>query len=93
MAKINGKALTEKGVVKAQVRNGIVEREMKALASNDLKGYDRVENKNVMVKEYVSENGVVYATLTLTVSNKHPLDLAPKTTKKKVEKETFEIGD
>ena len=92
MAKINVNGLTEKGIVKTQVRESIAKRETNAFDMNSLKNYDRVENKNVFVKEYETENGSIYATWTLTISNKHPLELAPKKrTNKKVEKETYEI--
>lgn len=92
MARINVKGLTEKGVVRTQIREAIAQKESNAFNTNSLKGYDRVENKNVFTKEYETENGTIYATWTLTVSTKHPLDLAPKKkTTKKVENETFEI--
>lgn len=94
MARINVKGLTDKGVVKTTIREAIAQKEVMALDTNALKGYSKVENKNVFTKEYETENGSIYATWTLTISNKHPLDLAPKkSTHKKVEKETFEIGD
>lgn len=93
MAKISCKALTEKGVVKTQVRKDLVERETKAFNLNELKGYDRVENKGIFVKEYASENGSVYATWTLTISQNDPTVEKPKATKKKTssENESFEI--
>lgn len=94
MAKINVNGLTEKGIVRTAIREAIAQKETNSLATNTLKDYDKVENKNVFVKEYQTANGSVYATWTLTISNKHPLELAPKkSTHKKVEKETFEIGD
>lgn len=92
MAKINVKGLTEKGVVKTQIREAIAQKESNAFDTNSLKDYDRVENKNVFTKEYETENGTIYATWTLTISNKHPLQLAPKKkATKKIENETFEI--
>lgn len=94
MARINGNALTDKGVVKTQVRNGVAEKETKAFLNNNLKEYEKVQDKNIFVKEYESTNGTVYATWTLTVSNKHPQELAPKKkATKKVETETFEIEE
>lgn len=91
MAKINGIVLTEKGVVKTAVRKGIVEKEMRGLEIN---GFERVEEKATLVKEYVDNKGnVIYATLTLTVSTNDPRVEKPKkakTTKSK-EKETFDI--
>ena len=93
MAKINGVVLTEKGVVKTAVRKGIVEKEMKNLENN---GFERVEEKAILVKEYTDLKGnVIYATLTLTVSTVDPRIEKPKkakTTKSK-EKETFDIEE
>ena len=95
MAKINGKALTEKGVVKTAVRNGIAERETQAFGVNNLKEYSKVEDKNIYVKSFTDADGKqVYATWTLTVSTKHPLELAPKkSTKKSKDPETFVIEE
>ena len=93
MAKINGVVLTEKGVVKTAVRKGIVEREMKNLENN---GFERVEEKATLVKEYVDLKGnVIYATLTLTVSTTDPRIEKPKKAKatKSKEKETFDIEE
>lgn len=92
MAKINVNGLTEKGIVKTAIREEIAKKETIALELNEQKGFDKIENKNIFVKEYKTNNGSVYATWTLTISNKHPLELAPKKrSAKKVEKETFEI--
>lgn len=93
MAKINGVVLTDKGVVKTAVRKGIVEKEMRNLENN---GFDRVEEKAILVKEYTDLKGnVIYATLTLTVSTVDPRIEKPKKAKatKSKEKETFEIEE
>lgn len=93
MAKINGVVLTEKGVVKTAVRKGIVEREMKNLEIN---GFERVEEKATLVKEYTDLKGnVIFATLTLTVSTTDPRIEKPKKAKatKSKEKETFDIEE
>jgi hypothetical protein len=93
MAKINGIVLTDKGVVKTAVRKGIVEKEMKNLEIN---GFERVEEKATLVKEYVDLKGnVIYATLTLTVSTNDPRVEKPKKAKtsKVKEKETFDIEE
>ena len=93
MARIKGVALTEKGVVKTPVRKGIVEKELKDLSIN---GFERVENKAILVKEYEDNNGkIVYATLTLTVSTNDPRVEKPKGQKTSKEKvvETFEIEE
>lgn len=91
MKKINGNILTEKGMVKTEVRKGIVESEEKAILNL---GFEKVDNKAIYTREYVDNNGkIAYATLELRVSNTNPRDLAPKTRKKSStkEKETFEI--
>lgn len=93
MAKINGVVLTEKGVVKTAVRKGIVEKEMKNLENN---GFERVEEKATLVKEYTDLKGnVIFATLTLTVSTTDPRIEKPKKAKatKSKEKETFDIEE
>lgn len=93
MAKINGIVLTEKGVVKTAVRRGVVEKEMRGLENN---GFERVEEKATLVKEYVDNKGnVIYATLTLTVSTTDPRVAKPKKAKAPKEKvaETFEIEE
>lgn len=69
MAKINGNVLTEKGVLKAKVRNAIAEKELDAFKNNELVNYEKTEKGSVMFKEYEDENGnKVYATYTLTIS-------------------------
>lgn len=93
MAKISGVVLTDKGVVKTAVRKGIVEKEMKNLENN---GFERVEEKAILVKEFTDLKGnVIYATLTLTVSTVDPRVEKPKKAKtsKVKEKETFEIEE
>lgn len=94
MAKINGVALTEKGVVKTAVRTGIVEKEMKAF-ENAMVGYERAEKGAVMFKTYEDKNGnIIYATYTLTVSTSNPNAEKSKATKKVAkEPETFEIEE
>ena len=87
MAQIKGIALTEKGVVKTAVRNGIVESQALKIESM---GFERVENKNVFYKEYVdSKKNVVYATITLSVGTSNPAIAKSKATKV----ETFSIED
>lgn len=93
MAKIKGQALTENGVVKTQVRQAIATSEItkieSAIANN---GYEKLEGKNVLVKEYASENGSVYVALTMTISEKDPLTKAPKKkSSKKQNNDTFVI--
>ena len=59
MTKVKGIMLTEKGVVKKVVRDNIASIESKKIASL---GYEKVENKNVLVNEYVDTSGnMVYA--------------------------------
>lgn len=92
MAQIKGIALTEKGIVKTAVRNGIVESQTLKIESI---GFERVENKNIFYKEYVDNKGnVIYATITLTVGTSNPTIEKPKATKSKSKKvETFSIED
>lgn len=92
MAQIKGIALTEKGVVKTAVRNGVVESQALKIESM---GFERVENKNIFYKEYVDNKGnVIYATITLTVGTSNPAIEKPKATKSKSKKvETFSIED
>ena len=61
-----------------------------------INGFERVENKAILVKEYEDNNGnIVYATLTLTVSTNDPRVEKPKGQKTSKEKvvETFEIEE
>ena len=92
MAQIKGIALTEKGVVKTAVRNGIIESQAPKIESMH---FERVENKNIFYKEYVDNKGnVVYATITLTVGTSNPTIEKQKATKNKSKKvETFSIED
>lgn len=92
MAQIKGIALTEKGVVKTGVRNGIVESQALKIESM---GFERVENKNIFYKEYVdNKENVVYATITLTIGTSNPTIEKPKAIKSKSKKvETFSIED
>ena len=92
MAQIKGIALTEKGVVKTAVRNGIIEMHAPKIESMS---FERVENKNIFYKEYVDSKGnVVYATITLTVGTSNPTIEKSKATKSKSKKvETFSIED
>lgn len=92
MKRINGNALTEKSVLKAQVRNVIKEKDTAELEPvlADL-GYDYVADKNAYVQTRVDENGVeVYTVLTMTVSTKHPSNLAERKAKPKA-KATEEV--
>ena len=92
MAQIKGIALTEKGVVKTAVRNGIIESQTPKIESIN---FERVENKNIFYKEYVDNKGnIIYVTITLTVGTSNPTIEKPKTTKSKSKKvETFSIED
>ena len=85
MKRINGIALTEKGVLKAQVRNAIKDKEVGYLTPNlEDMGYEYVESKNCYVQTRVDQNGTeVYTVLTMTVSTKHPLNLAERKAKPK----------
>ena len=92
MAQIKGIALTEKGVVKTAVRNGIIENQASKIESMK---FERVEDKNIFYKEYADSKGnVLYATITLTVGTSNPTIKKPKATKSKSKKvETFSIED
>lgn len=85
MKQIKGIALTEKGVLKAQVRNAIKDIDNAELENvlTDL-GYDYVADKNAYVQTRVDSNGTeVYTVLTMTVTTKHPTDLAERKAKPK----------
>lgn len=85
MKKINGIALTEKGVLKNAVRTAIKEKDTAVLvdALADL-GFEYVEDKNAFALTRVDENGSnVYTVLTMTISTKHPSDLAERKSKPK----------
>lgn len=91
MIKINGNALTDKGVVKTKARELVVGNETKDIVKC---GYERVDDKNLYVKEYQDEAGhAFYATIELRVSTTHPSNLAPKKSSKKKSNnaEKFEI--
>lgn len=93
MKQIKGNALTEKGVLKAQVRDTIKTIDSKELSSNleDL-GYEYIPNKNAYVLTRVDTNGNnVYTILSMTVSTKHPTELAEKKSKPKAKAEVVEI--
>ena len=92
MAQIKGIALTEKGVVKTGVRNGIVESQAPKIESIN---FERVENKNIFYKEYVDSKGnVIYATITLTIGTSNPMYAKRKITKNESNKlEAFLIED
>lgn len=89
MKKINGIALTEKGVLKNAVRTAIKEKDTAVLvdALTDL-GFEYVEDKNAFALTRVDENGSnVYTVLTMTISTKHPSDLAERKSKPKASTE------
>lgn len=89
--KINGNALTEKGIVKTKVRELVVGNETQDIVAC---GYEKVDNKSVYVKEYTDGTGhTFYATIELKVSATHPSQLTPKKSSKKkaTNTETFEI--
>ena len=85
MKQIKGIALTEKGVLKAQVRNAIKDKEITHLTPALAEmGYEYVESKNCYVQTRVDSNGTeVYSVLTLTISTKHPTNLAERKAKPK----------
>ena len=95
MAKINGIVLTEKKALKPMVRCAIASKELGAFATNSLVDFNKVENKNVMYKEYVDNKGnKVYATFTLTIGTTDPSVEKPKATKKaSKDTETFSIDE
>lgn len=93
MKKINGIALTEKGVLKTAVRNAI-----KSKDNADLEpvlteiGFDYVEDKNAYVMTREDQNGnLVHTVLTMTISTKHPSDLAERKPKAKKPTESQEV--
>lgn len=89
MAKqLKGIALTEKGSLKQQVRQGATEYVYNMLAK--VNGVETVEDKkNVLVVEFEDKNGTTFYTqITLTTSLTHPSNKAEKkSSHKKVEKE------
>ena len=89
MKKINGIAITEKGVLKNAVRTSIKAKDTAILvdALADL-GFEFVEDKNAYVLTRVDNNETpVYTILTMTISTKHPSDLAERKSKPKASKE------
>lgn len=93
MKHINGIALTEKGVLKTAVRNAIKSKDNAELEPvlTEL-GYTYVEDKNAYVLEREDNNGnLVYTVLTMTISTKHPSDLAERKPKAKKPSESQEV--
>lgn len=93
MKHINGIALTEKGVLKTAVRNAIKSKDNAELEPvlNEL-GFEYVEDKNAYVMAREDQNGnLVYTVLTMTISTKHPSDLAERKPKAKKQTESQEV--
>lgn len=93
MKKINGIALTEKNVLKTAVRNAIKSKDNTELnpALTEL-GYEFVEDKNAYVLTREDQNGnLVHTVLTMTISTKHPSDLAERKPKAKKSTENQEV--
>lgn len=86
MKKINGIALTEKGVVKTQVREIATDLVVKTMEG--VEGFEYFEHEKAWALPVKDKNGnIVYATLTLTVGTKAPNEKAkrkPRTPKEKV---------
>ena len=93
MKKINGIALTEKGVLKTAVRNAIKSKDNAELEMVLAElGYTYVEDKNAYVVTREDNNGnAVYTVLTMTISTKHPSDLAERQPKAKKPTESQEV--
>ena len=94
MAKMNEiSILTEKGVLKAHVRNQIKTNDYNKLVEVLAElGYEPVKEKNAFAKARQDKDGnVVYTTLTMAVSTKHPSELAEKKSKPKAKAEIEEI--
>lgn len=95
MKTIKGNALTEKNVLKTAVRNAIKAKDTAELETvmSDL-GYDYVAEKNAYVQTREDAHGnQVHTVLTMTISTKHPSDLAerkPKA-KKSADTDTVEV--
>lgn len=86
MAKISEmNVLTEKGVLKNNVRASVKEHDSKKVADTlNTLGFEYVADKNAYVKTRVDMNGVeIYTVLTMTVTTKHPSDLAERKPKAK----------
>ena len=94
MKQIKGIALTEKSVLKNAVRNSIKEIDNASLEPvlEDL-GYEYVADKNAYVQTRVDQNGnLVHTVLTMTITTKHPNDLAERKPKAKAKStESVEI--
>lgn len=93
MKHINGIALTEKGVLKTAVRNAIKSKDSAELENVLLElGYTYVENKNayVLTRED-NEDNAVYTVLTMTITTKHPSELAERKPKAKKSTESQEV--
>lgn len=93
MKKINGIALTEKGVLKTAVRNAIKSKDNAELEMVLAElGYTYVEDKNAYVVTREDNNGnLVHTVLTMTISTKHPSDLAERKPKAKKPTESQEV--
>ena len=86
MAKISEmNVLTDKGVLKNGVRTAIKDNDSGKIATalEDL-GYEYVADKNAYVKTRYDVNGVaIHTVLTMTVTTKHPSELAERKPKAK----------
>jgi hypothetical protein len=93
MKHINGIALTEKGVLKTAVRNAIKSKDNAELEPVLTEiGFDYVEDKNAYVLAREDNNGnAVYTVLTMTISTKHPSELAERKPKAKKPTESQEV--
>lgn len=93
MKHINGIALTEKGVLKTAVRNAIKSKDNAELEPVLTEiGFDYVEDKNAYVLVREDNNGnAVYTVLTMTISTKHPSELAERKPKAKKPTENQEV--
>lgn len=86
MAKISEmNVLTEKGVLKNNVRASVKAHDSEKVADTlNTLGFEYVADKNAYVKTRVDMNGVeIYTVLTMTVTTKHPNDLAERKPKAK----------
>lgn len=86
MAKISEmNVLTEKGVLKNNVRASVKAHDSEKVADTlNTLGFEYVADKNAYVKTRVDMNGVeIYTVLTMTVTTKHPSDLAERKPKAK----------
>ena len=93
MKTIKGIALTEKNVLKTAVRNAIKSKDNTELEPvlTEL-GYEFVEDKNAYVLTREDQNGnLVHTVLTMTITTKHPSDLAERKPKAKKSTESQEV--